>query len=90
MYALAATDRFVRVAAKFLARHPDLRSRFETIVEALRQDPFMPALKLQALKGALAGLHAVRLTYQHRITLLLVVRDRRITLVDIGAHDEVY
>ena len=90
MYTIEATARFLRTAAKFFARHEELRGRFTIVVDALRHDPFMPALKLHALKGRLAGLHAVRLTYQYRITLIVAVKGRRVTLIDIGSHDEVY
>ena len=81
---------FVRVARRFFRQHPELRARFEELVEALQQDPFQPSLRLHALGGRLAGLHAVSLTYAYRVTLTLRISERTITLVDIGSHDAVY
>ncbi len=45
---------------------------------------------MRKLSGALKGLHAVRLTYDLRVVLKLVIDERSITLVDIGCHDEDY
>ena len=81
---------FLRQARRFLRRHPDLRDRFALLIEALRQDPFQPHLRLHPLSGELAGLHAVSLTYAYRVTLRLLVPERTIILLDIGSHDEVY
>lgn len=89
-YELRASERFVRRAKKFLKKHPDLRGRFEQILRDLKTDPFQPHLGLHQLKGDLRKLHAVRVTYSYRITLTLYVDERSITLIDIGAHDEVY
>ena len=35
-------------------------------------------------------LHAISVTYSHRIILTLLVSECEITLLDIGTHDEVY
>ncbi len=90
MFTLETTSRFLKVAAKFFRQHPNLKNRFELLVETLCHDPFQDRLRLHALKGELKGLHAVSLTYQYRITLLLFVKNNKIILVDIGSHDEVY
>jgi len=89
-YAVLTPDAFLRRAARFFRRHPDLRPRFESLVDALREDPFAPRLRLHPLRGALSGLHAVSLTYQYRVVLTLRITEREIVLLDIGTHDEVY
>ncbi|MEA2529538.1 MAG: hypothetical protein QOG89_1182 [Thermomicrobiales bacterium] len=70
--------------------HPDLRNDFEGAVEALRQDPFQPSLRLHPLQGHLQGFHAARLSYEFRVVLVLRIKERRVTLINIGSHDEVY
>ncbi len=90
MYRVVAPEQFLRQARKFFRRHPDLKPRFGTVVEELRQDPFQPHLGLHPLSGKLAGCHAVRLTYSYRITLTLLVAAEEIVLLDVGSHDEVY
>lgn len=89
-FALATTQHFERRAAKFLRKHPDLRTVLREALEQLRQDPFQPSLKLHGLTGVLAGVQAVSLTYAYRLTLILKVTEREIVLLDIGPHDEVY
>jgi len=89
MYTLRATERFLKTAAKFFGRHPDLEGRFVLVVELLRRNPFHPSLKLHLLKGSHAGVHTAQLTYRYRITLVLVVKEKTVTLIDIGSHDDV-
>jgi mRNA-degrading endonuclease YafQ of YafQ-DinJ toxin-antitoxin module len=90
VFALRATDSFLRRARKFLLLHPQLEPRFQEVVEDLRKDPFDPHLGLHPLKGKLEGVFAARLDRRYRITLTLVMEPREITLLDIGSHDEVY
>jgi mRNA-degrading endonuclease YafQ of YafQ-DinJ toxin-antitoxin module len=89
-WSISTTERFLRRAARFFRRHPGLRPRFEELVETVRQDPFTPRLRLHALRGELAGLHAVSLNYEYRVVLTLRVTEREIILLDVGTHDEVY
>ena len=89
-YALITPDAFVRQARKFFLKHPDLKPKFKQILEKLQFNPFDPSLRLHALGGNLAGLHAVSLTYSYRLTLTLQLTENEIVLLDIGSHDEVY
>lgn len=84
------SQEFVRQAAKFVRKHPDLDARLTSLIEDLRQDPFQPRLLLLPLKGELEGVYAVRLTFAYRVTLTLLVEERTITLLQIGSRDEVY
>ncbi|MDA8428385.1 MAG: type II toxin-antitoxin system mRNA interferase toxin, RelE/StbE family [Geobacteraceae bacterium] len=90
MFSVTTSDQFLRQARKFFKKHPDLKSPFAVLFEALKQDPFQPGLGLHQLAGKLAGCHAVRLTYSYRITLTLLITEKEIILLDIGSHDEVY
>jgi mRNA-degrading endonuclease YafQ of YafQ-DinJ toxin-antitoxin module len=90
MYALEPTDRFSRRLERFGRTHPQLRSRLDRVLRDLETDPFLPRLSLHTLHGPLVGLHAVRVTRAYRIVLSLDTTARRITLLNIGTHDEVY
>ncbi len=90
IYAVDSTASFLRRARRLFRRHPDLRDRFERLVERLRNNPFEPALRLHRLGGELSGIYAVSLTYSYRVTLLLLLEESRIVLLDIGSHEEVY
>ena len=36
------------------------------------------------------GLHAVRLTYRYRITIIVRIVAKEIVMIDIGRHEDVY
>jgi mRNA-degrading endonuclease YafQ of YafQ-DinJ toxin-antitoxin module len=80
----------VRTARKFLKRHPHLRGIFEDVLKQLELDPKAPRLRLHALRGPHHGKHAVSLTYEHRIVIVLKIAANEVILLDVGTHDEVY
>ena len=89
-YSLVWTPAFTRAARRFLRRHRDLVDRFSEVLAKLAANPFDPSLRLHPLTGQLDGLHAVSLTFAHRITLYLHIEETEIVLVGIGSHDDVY
>ena len=89
-YSLVFTAHYDKIERRFVKRHPDLLERYHKTLALLEQDPFQPSLRLHALQGALAGLHAVSINLQYRITLELEVREHEIILVNIGSHGDVY
>ena len=90
MYSIHTPPAFRRVAKKFFKTHPDLWSRYKSIIELLRNDPNHPSLKLHLLNGKYKGLHAISLTSKFRITLIIKFDNKSIIFVDIEGHDEVY
>ena len=89
-YSLIFTESCEKTEKRFLKRYPDLLDRYHKALAILEQDPFHPSLRLHALEGRLAGLHAVSINLQYRITLELEVRQQEIILVSVGSHGEVY
>ena len=89
-FALVWTETFLRTARKFLRRHRELKGLFEDVLRQLETDPASPRLRLHPLQGRHCGKHAVRLSYEHRIVLILRITAREIILLDVGSHDEVY
>ena len=90
MFKVAREDKFLKISRKFLKKHPNLVEKFKQAIQKLENDPFEPSLKLHKLQGSLEKFHAVRLTYEYRIVLVLMIIDEQVILVDIGTHDEVY
>ncbi len=90
MYQLEWTPAFIKAAKRFAKQHPELKQKTALTLLALQQDPFQSSLKLHGLGGKLKGIHAVRITYSYRITLALQINEHVISLLDIGAHDDVY
>ena len=50
---ISATPSFLRQANKTFKRNPDLRKRFEDVINRMIADPFEPSLKTHKLKGGL-------------------------------------
>ncbi|MDQ6968501.1 MAG: type II toxin-antitoxin system mRNA interferase toxin, RelE/StbE family [Mariprofundaceae bacterium] len=90
MFELEWTPSFIKSAKRFAKQHPELKKKIATALLALEQDPFQSSLKLHGLSGSMKGLHAIRITYSYRITLVLKISKHVITLLDIGDHDDVY
>lgn len=89
-YDLIFTESYEKIEKRFLKRHPDLLDRYHKTLALLERDPFHPSLRLHGLEGRLAGLHAVAITLQYRITLELELHEREIILVNVGSYGEVY
>ena len=89
-YSLIFTESYEKIEKRFLKRYPDLLDRYHKTLAILEQDPFHPSLRVHALKGRLAGLYAVSINLQYRITLELELREQEIILVSVGSHGEVY
>ncbi len=90
MYSLVWSARFIRSAERFAKQHPELHAKFANVLRDLERDPFQPHLKLHKLRGKLADMQAVSLTYDYRILLTVLVTEKEIILLDVGTHDEVY
>ncbi len=89
-YTLIFTDQYVRRAARFLKRHPELRQQYLKTLQLLEVNPKHPSLRLHALEGRFLGLHSISINLSYRITLELLIRDREIIPVNVGDHDAVY
>ena len=89
-YSLVFTEHYERMERRFVRTHPDLLDRYHKTLALLEQDPFHPSLRLHPLGGRLAGLHAVSINLQYRITLELELREQEVILVGVGSHGEVY
>ncbi len=75
---------------KFFKKHPNLLDKYANVLKKLSNEPSEPTLKLHKLQGKLKDFHAVSLSYEYRVILLINIVDEKIVLVDIGTHDEVY
>ena len=90
MYNLVWTETFLRTARKFFKKHQELKPIFEEVVKMLQTNPRNPSLKFHHLKGIHKGKSAVSLTYSYRIVITIKITEKKIYLLDIGSHNEVY
>jgi mRNA-degrading endonuclease YafQ of YafQ-DinJ toxin-antitoxin module len=89
-FRLVYTKSYLKRAAKFARRHPELLPQYEKTLKLLELNPFHPSLRLHRLSGSLQDLHSVSINISYRITLEFLIEDGKIVPVNIGSHDEVY
>ena len=89
-YNITFTKSYIKRAAKFIKKHPELTQQYEKTLELLGVNPFHPALRFHKLSGNLDNLYSASINISYRITLEFLVTDKTIIPVKIGSHDEVY
>ena len=89
-YQLVLTESYTQLALRFLKRHPELKRQYAKTLALLEANPHHPSLRLHALTGKHQDLHSVSIKLSYRITLELLIRDQRITPINVGDHDAVY
>ena len=89
-YQLVFTETYLKLALRFLKRHPELRPQYAKALALLEVNPHHPSLRLHALSGKHLGLHSVSINLSYRITVEFVIRDRQIIPINVGDHDAVY
>lgn len=89
-YKIVFTERYNRIAARFLQRHPDMARAYVKTLTLLELNPHHPSLRLHALGGRLAGVHSVSINLSYRITLHLLITEQQVVPLNVGDHDAVY
>ncbi len=87
---LVRDDKYTKIERKFFKNHQNLIEKYGFILKKLSENHEDSSLKLHPLKGQLKGFHAISLTYQYRIILILLIENDKIILTDIGTHGKVY
>ena len=89
-FSIIYTRSYLKRAAKFIRRHPEILSQYEKTLKLLEINPLHPSLRLHRLGGPLHALHSVSINISYRITLEFLLEDGKIIPVSVGSHDEVY
>ena len=84
------TERYNRLAARFLRRHPEMREAYRKTLLLLEANPHHPSLRLHSLQGRLQRLHSVSINLSYRITLEVLIEGQTLIPIDIGSHDVTY
>jgi len=90
MYKLIETKRYHKKLIKFFKKHPTLLNKYEKTIMLLGTNPSHPSLRLHKLKGELKEFYSVSIDMDYRIIIDFIIIDKKIYLIDIGNHDEVY
>ena len=89
-YQLVLTESYLKIALRFLRRHPELKQQYAKTLTLLEANPHHPSLRLHSLQGKHRGLHSVSINLSWRITIELLIKDKTVTPINVGDHDDVY
>ncbi len=94
MIKLILSSSFKRDFKALIKKRPELKSKIESKLRLLADDPYNPILRTHKLKGKLSGAWACSVEYDCRIVFCFEqnqeILEKEINLIDIGTHDEVY
>ena len=90
IYRLVFTEGYNKRASKWLGKHAALRDQYLKTLQLMELNINHPSLRLHKLSGRLNDLSSVSINVSYRITLELIIQDKDIIMINIGAHDEVY
>jgi addiction module RelE/StbE family toxin len=89
MVELIWDDPFIKNVRKWLRKHPEMKIRFEERIHLFAQEPFHPSLKTHNLSGKLNNYWAFSITHDYRLVFKFL-SSKKVLLIDIGSHKEVY
>ena len=90
MYKIIFTDSYVKRAARFVKKHPDLLRQYKKTLQLLEINPSHPSLRLHKLEGKLSDYYSVSINMTYRITIDFIIHENQIIPISIGKHGEVY
>ncbi len=90
MYEIIFTKKYVKIAKKFFKKHQDLIQKYGKIIRILENNPYHPSLRLHKLQGELKDYSSISIDLEYRIIIDFIIIDKKIFLIDIGSHDDVY
>ncbi|MGI8884837.1 MAG: type II toxin-antitoxin system RelE/ParE family toxin [Pyrinomonadaceae bacterium] len=86
---IAFSSSFKRAFKKKIAGKKERENNFWRKIELFKDDPFDPQLKTHKLSGKLKDLWSFTLEYDLRV-IFAFADGKKVALVDIGNHKEVY
>ena len=90
MFEIIFTKEYEKQAKKFFKKHKNLYPKYEKTLKLLKLNPFHPSLRLHKLKGELKEFYSVSIDMEYRLIIDFIIVDKKIFLINIGHHNEVY
>ena len=88
MRILVVSNSAKRKIKAFIKKHPEFKTKLETIIANLLKDPFQVRLETHKLTGRLKNLYGASITYEYR--LVFFFDNQCVYITNIGSHEEVY
>jgi len=90
MFEIIFTESYTKKAIRFFKKHPELKDKYRKVITILKVNPFHPSLRIHKLSGKKREFYSVSLDMKYRIIMDFVIENKKIILLDIGSHSEVY
>jgi addiction module RelE/StbE family toxin len=90
MYEIIFTKDYEKKAKKFFKKHQNLKDKYRKTILFLQTNPYHPSLRLHKLQGRLQEFYSVSIDMNYRILIDFIILDKKIFLIDIGSHSEIY
>jgi proteic killer suppression protein len=90
MTSILYTHSYLKRAAKFLKKHPELADLYAKTLLLAETNINHPSLRLHKLKGRLSELYSISINISYRISIIFIIRKDSIIPVEIGTNNEVY
>ena len=65
-----------------------LRTKAQTLIELLKEDPFVTPSRYECLVGDLAGMYSRRINIQHRLVYEVFEEERTVRVLRMWTHYE--
>jgi mRNA-degrading endonuclease YafQ of YafQ-DinJ toxin-antitoxin module len=86
MCTLSASKKYQKQSKKIIKQNPHLRLKITKILHLMSEDPTHPSLRLHKLSGKETWSVSVTMS----VRIIIGIRRRKIYLLEIGKHDDVY
>jgi len=90
MYRLIFTFSYEEKVRKFLKKHANIKGQYRKTLELLELNPYHPSLRLHQFKTSSFEGYSVSINLSYRISIEFLVNENKITLVNIGDHQDIY
>ena len=90
MNKIVLTKNYTKRAKLFIKKHPKLISQYTKTLKLLEINPYHPSLRLHKLSGKMSKLYSVSINMSYRISLDFIIDNKKIILINVGKHDDVY
>ena len=90
MYKIIYTKTYIKLASRFLTKHPKIEKQYTKTLQVLELNPYHPSLRLHKLTDKREDVFSVSINIQYRITIQFIFKEKTMIPIMVGSHDDVY
>lgn len=86
MYKIIFTESYLKLVAKWIKKHPDLKDKYYNTIQLLEINPYHNSLRLHKLQGSLSEFYSVSIDMKYRVIIDFTIENHQIIPLNIGDH----